>query len=98
MTVVQPGANRTEHPTHSLCNIPTLVQTGSFIRHRRRGLVRQDGSGQTTSTDQCALFARDGDVVTDNDEACWVPRVRDGVCFICEAEEKDVSGANEGQQ
>lgn len=91
--MVKSGSHRSNARRDVLGNVVALVDAGSFVSQSGSHLVDQDGSRQSTTTDERALLARDGAIVADDGQAEGLGRVGNSVLLLGETEQENVSSA-----
>ena len=94
MTVLETDTDRGDAVGSILRNVVDLVEAQALLRERTGDLVDEHGARETTATNDLALRAGDGDVITDGDELDLVRLVgaERGVLLLRETEVEDVTG------
>lgn len=95
--MIQPSAHRSHPRSDIFGDIVDLVDFGPLVRQSGSHLVHEHGSGESTTTDQATLRARDGDIVPYYCESERLVGVGDGMLLLRQTEEEDVARAGEGR-
>lgn len=91
--MVQSSSDGSNTGSSVLAERVNVVDPSSLLGESGGNLVHEDGTSESTASDEATLLPRDGAVISDDGQAERLVRVRDSVLLLGQPEEEDVSSA-----